>query len=100
MDLILYEVTAEFEDSATADAWADWLLDKHISHVVLAGASSGRLVRWEAPTTLTAQYEFDSRQAFESYLRNHAPRLRAEGLERFGTDRVRYTRRVGTILRR
>jgi len=98
MCAILYEVKAEIEDSAMAEAWAAWMLDKHISDVVSAGASLGRLVRWDASTTITAQYEFPSRHAYESYLRDHAPRLRAEGLRRFATDKVRYTRRAGEIL--
>ena len=34
------------------------------------------------------------RGALDDYLREHAPRLRAEGLERFGEEGVRIRRRV------
>jgi len=71
-----------------------------IADVVRAGAESGRVIRRdEPPHTFIAQYEFASRAALDAYLAHHAPRLRAEGVRRFG-DRVSYRRRVGQTVNR
>ena len=99
MDPIFYEVTATFQNSKSADAWVQWLRDKHIADVVAAGATRGRVIRLDDPPhTCSAQYEFRSRAEFDAYLRDHAPRLRAEGLQIFSADAVTYSRRSGPIV--
>lgn len=96
--LCLYEVNATCADAATADAWVRWMRDRHIADVVAAGAMCGRVLRIDGiPHGFVAQYEFASRAALDAYLANHAPRLRAEGLEKFG-DRVQCTRRVSELI--
>ncbi|HUN81816.1 MAG TPA: DUF4286 family protein, partial [Phycisphaerae bacterium] len=93
-----YEVLATARDESSGRAWAEWLLSKHLADVIAAGAMSARLVKLDEPArTYAAQYEFESREAFDRYVRDHAPRLRAEGIELFG-DRLMYTRRTGEIL--
>lgn len=90
----LYEVHATCADAATADEWLRWMCDRHIADVVAAGAISGRVLRIDgSPHAFVAQYEFASRAALDAYLANHAPRLRAQGLEKFG-ERIQYTRRI------
>ncbi len=100
-----YEVCATFTDSALADEWLKWMGDEHIADLLKAGALSGRAVRLDAEhssestvTRLVAQYEFKDRAAFDAYIRDHAPRLRAEGLKRFPADQVSYQRRAGEIV--
>jgi hypothetical protein len=63
-----------------------WLRDGHISDVCKAGAEEGHIVvldvddaEHERPA-LEVRYRFASRAAFDAYLRDHAPRLREEGL--------------------
>jgi hypothetical protein len=44
------------------------------------------------------RYHFPSREAFAAYERDHAPRLRADGLRRFPPERgVSYRRSVGVV---
>ncbi len=100
MSRTYYEVTATMSDPSATDAWLAWMLGEHIADVVRAGAESGRVIRRdEPPHTFIAQYEFASRAALDAYLAHHAPRLRAEGVRRFG-DRVSYRRRVGQTVNR
>ena len=93
-----YEVLATAMDEASAGEWLEWMRTKHLADVIAAGARGGRVIRLDEPArTLAAQYEFESREVFERYVREHAPRLRAEGIERFG-ERLSYTRRAGQIV--
>jgi hypothetical protein len=95
---LFYEVRAMMSDARTADEWLSWMRDKHLADVVTAGARRGRVVRLDdSPLSFAAQYEFADRAVFERYLQDHAPRLRAEGLARFG-DRVQYKRSSGDIV--
>lgn len=97
MSRIFYDVQATMADEATAAAWLDWMRSKHLADVLAVGAARARVVRLDEAMTFAAQYEFPDRDAFESYLRDHAPRLRAEGLERFGADAITYVRRSGAV---
>lgn len=93
---ILYEVQASFTYEESARRWEEWLRSKHIAEVVAAGASEGRVIRLDSEgATLVAQYWFDSRKAFDRYLADHAPRLRAEGVALFSPEEVIYSRRTG-----
>ncbi len=93
---ILYEVQASFIHEEAARRWEEWLRTKHIADVVAAGALDGKVIRLDSPAaTLVAQYWFDSREAFDRYLADHAPRLRAEGIALFAPEEVSYTRRIG-----
>lgn len=97
---ILYEVNAEIRDPTIADDWARWILDEHIGDVVRAGAASGRLLRIDSDddqSRFSVQYEFATRDALNAYLRDHAARLRAEGVRRFPLENVSYSRRIGEI---
>ncbi len=109
-----YEVSASFRDAEFARAWVDWLRREHIADVIAAGALSGRIIALDSESAgagtpapadgaaelrFCVQYEFTNRAAFDAYVREHAPRLRAEGLKRFPPDVVTYTRRSGQVLR-
>ena len=59
---------------------------------------AGRVVAMDEPLSYVAQFEFADRAAFERYVAEHAPRLRADGLKRFPADRVKYLRRTGQII--
>ena len=98
--MFAYTVICTFEKAEVADAWTDWLRGGHLADVRAAGAIAAELVRLEGiPIRLEARYRFASRQAFEDYERDHAPRLRAEGLERFPLALgLSYERTIGEIL--
>lgn len=99
-----YTVRATFSDPDVADEWITWMRSSHLRDVCGAGASDGEIVRLDgkpgpgALIVCEARYHFASRAAFDAYERDHAPGLRAEGLERFPPDRgVRYDRTTGEV---
>jgi hypothetical protein len=110
-----YTVTATFDDPAVADEWLAWLRDEHVRDVIEAGAMDGEVivVDPDSPSGETAngagprkqtcevRYHFTDRAAFEAYVRDHAPRLREEGLRRFPPERgIAYSRRSGEVVSR
>lgn len=99
-----YTVRCTFEDESVAKEWIEWLRNEHLAEVLAAGALDGELIRFDpspadAPGTRAcceARYHFSSREAFAAYERDHAPRLRAEGLKRFPSQRgIVYSRSTG-----
>ena len=96
---IAYTVSCTFTDPAIADRWMDWLENGHLADVVDAGAESAYAVRLDGePACCEARYVFASREAFEAYERDHAPRLREEGLTLFPLDLgLEYARSLGEI---
>lgn len=99
-----YIVRSEFRDAAIAAEWLAWMRDEHLAHVCEAGATHAELVKMDAtdsafPHAYEARYRFASRAAFAEYERDHAPRLRAEGLRLFPVERgIRYARTTGEVL--
>ena len=96
--MLVYEVCVDVHPSVHADyrAW----LGAHVAGILalpgFLGAETFERVEpvaddgWPA---LCVQYRVADDDALAAYLRDHAPRLRADGLARFGT-RMRATRRV------
>jgi len=98
--MIVYEVRVTV-DAAIEQDYRAWL-DGHI-HEILAipGFEEAELLREEDAgerAVWTIRYHLDSRDALEAYLRDHAPRLRADGQARFG-NRFSATRRVLELVR-
>ena len=95
---VLYEVNIEVA-AAAHDDYRVWLHD-HIAEILaLPGFTGAKLFEvLEPPPSagrvgLCVQYALKSREALDDYLRDHAPRLRADGMSRFG-GRFQATRRV------
>lgn len=95
---VIYEVNIEV-DAAAHDDYRAWLHD-HIAEILaLPGFTGAKLFEvLEPPPSagrvgLCVQYALKSSQALDDYLRDHAPRLRADGMSRFG-GRFQATRRV------
>jgi hypothetical protein len=92
-----YVVRAEL-DAALADRYVEWLVAGHVARVCEAGRASAVVVRIDGATSrVETRYVFESRDAFAAYERDHAPRLRAEGLEAFPSG-VRFERTTGEIV--
>jgi len=95
--MIVYEVNLEVDDAVLAEyrAW----LEVHMREILaLPGFVSAELFEHvdAAPAArrgLCAQYRLLSEQDLERYLRDDAPRLRADGERRFG-GRFSASRRV------
>lgn len=101
MDRIAYSVIATLPDATTASEYTKWLADGHVQAVLAGGALSAEVVRMEDPAgkfQVESRYVFGSRAAFERYLRETAPGLRAQGLARYPASRgVTFERRIGTL---
>lgn len=93
---VLYRVRCAFDDPAVAQRWADWLHAEHFADLMAVGARRCEVYRLDGEgCALEAQYLFDDRAALDAYVRDHADRLRAEGLRHFPLDfGLRYERDV------
>ena len=99
MSAMRYTVGVTFPDEATAERWRQWLRDGHAADVLAGGATRAEVVRLDGPVIeFEVRYDFPSRAAFDRYEREHAPRLRAEGLRHFPTEHgVHYRRGTGIV---
>lgn len=95
---IAYEVDIELDAGIEADYRA-WLND-HVAEILALPGFTGACVQdvlepAPAPgrSALCVRYVVRDHAALQHYLAEHAPRLRAEGVARFG-GRFRATRRV------
>jgi len=98
MQYVIYEVAIE-ADAVIADDYREWL-DAHVRAMrALPGFTGARIneVIDPPPTAGTVsfcvQYRLLDQAALERYLKEHAPRMRAEGVERFG-QQIRTSQRV------
>jgi hypothetical protein len=102
MAAILYSVIATLPDEPTRSEYIAWLNDGHLDQVVKGGARSAMIVRVLEPPTpprVETRYVFDTRDLFDRYLRESAPALRQDGLQRFPPSRgITMERRLGEIL--
>jgi hypothetical protein len=99
---VVYAVTAEFEDAAVAEEWLRWLGAGHVAEVLAAGATDAEVVELDGGPCrrFEVRYHFPLRETFASYEREHAQRLRAEGLRLFPPERgIAYARSVGEVRR-
>ena len=91
MPAILYTVRTTCVSIPQRGRYLAWLSPNHIIEVMKGGATSARIVLPDrANDTVSAivetQYVFPSRKAFDAYIRDHAPVLRADGLKHFPPD--------------
>jgi hypothetical protein len=96
--MIVYEVDVEV-DRAIAEAYRAWLTP-HVAEIVAMPGFAGATVfeRLDPPApdgrfALCMHYRVRDRASLDAYLRDHAPRLRQDGIARFG-GRFDATRRV------
>ena len=101
---VLYEVTLRVQP-AIADAYAAWL-DAHVRELVALPGFLGAQVSRVQPeagaddaeaVVYCCHYRLRDQDAFAAYLRDHAPRMRADGRRRFG-DGFTASRRVMAIV--
>lgn len=107
---VRYSVTANFADQATRDEFVAWLVGGpsepgHLAEVVAAGALSGSVLlgrpqsqgdpgTWQA----RAEYVFATWAAFDRYVSEQAPRLRAAGVAKFGHRGVAFAREAWEVV--
>lgn len=99
--MILYEVRVAV-DNEIAEAYRVWL-ETHIREILtLPGFDFAELLREpvnDKREGFVVHYWLKNRSALELYLRDHAPRLRQDGVSRFGS-RFSVERRVLELNRR
>jgi hypothetical protein len=101
---IAYTVIASCPSKELSDEYVAWLEDGHIDAVIAGGAHSAMIVRLDregnsGPWVLEVRYIFSTRAAFDRYIKEHAPALRADGLKRFGPERgIVFKRTLGEIV--
>lgn len=102
MSAIAYTVAAVFPSRDLALEYVAWLEDGHIDEVIQGGAHSAMIVRItepEIPIRVEVRYIFSNRGVFDTYLAQHAPALRAQGLKRFPPERgIRFERTLGDVV--
>ena len=101
--MIAYTVRCTFKSESVAEEWIEWLRREHLAQVCAAGALDAEVIRFDSDVdggvVCEVRYHFESREAFAAYERDHAPRLRAEGLKRFPPERgLRYERSTGEVV--
>ncbi|WP_187770824.1 DUF4286 family protein [Cognatilysobacter lacus] len=100
--MVVYEVNVDV-DIGIRGQYLHWL-QAHVAEILALPGFTGAdvfEVLDDADTDvlhICMQYRLVDEPALDAYLRDHAPRLRAEGLARFG-DRMRARRRVMRPLR-
>lgn len=95
---VVYEVNIDL-DAAIRDDYLAWL-DAHVAEIfALPGFTGAQVFEIADPaaapgrTCLCVQYRLAGQADLDRYLAEHAPRLRAEGMARFG-GRFTASRRV------
>ncbi|WP_353777191.1 DUF4286 family protein [Winogradskyella sp. 3972H.M.0a.05] len=92
--MIIYNVTINVDDSVH-DEWLNWI-KLHIPQVLATGKFleaklTKVLVEEElGGTTYSVQYRAKSRTALDEYYRDHAARLRQDGMKRFADKIVAF----------
>jgi hypothetical protein len=93
---VIYEVTLHARMSI-ADEYLAWLRGHIAEMIALPQFESAELCELETTATdelsWCVRYRLRDRAALDAYLRDHAPRMRADGIARFG-DAFRAERRV------
>ena len=109
MARLLYTVRVTCKDLHQRGRYLAWLVPSHVEAVKAAGAEAVRVTLYDAdpnaaPDSPAARpavenaYVFPSRKAFDSYVRDHAPALREDGLKHFPPESgVTFERKLGEI---
>jgi|SRR5687768_1851885 len=87
MSAVVYEVTLRVAPGI-ADAVGDWLQAHVAEMVALPGFVDAHIARQREPSepdvvVFCCAYRLRDAAALDDYLREHAPRMRADGLRRF-----------------
>ena len=103
MPSLLYTVRATCQNVQQRGRFLSWLTPDHVLAVKAGGATAVRIVLPEpaggsAQAVVETQYVFPSRKAFDTYLRDHAPALRADAMKHFPPESgVIFARQVAEI---
>ncbi len=92
--MIIYNVTILI-DSKRESEFIDWMQNKHLKDVLDTGLFSQAIFTrlltetgTEDGVTYATQYYCESQEQLQKYYEEFAPRLRKEGINKFGEDMV------------
>jgi hypothetical protein len=103
MPTILYTVRTTCPTIQVRGRFLAWLAPNHLLQVKAGGATTVWVVLPDraseaAPAVVETQYAFPSRKAFDAYVRDHAPALRADTMKHFPPESgVTFERQVAEI---
>lgn len=103
MPKILYTVRAILPTLQLQSRFMAWLVPDHAMALKAGGAEAVRAVLPDrtgdtGPFIVEAQYTFPSRQAFDDYVKIHAPALRADNVKNFPPELgIRMERQIAEI---
>lgn len=102
MPQVSYSVLATLPDEHTASDYLRWLEGGHVQAVIAGGAQWAQVTRLHpshGAVLIETRYLFPDVATFETYIKDHAPALRADGKVRFGSHPgVSFERREGTVI--
>lgn len=93
--MIIYNVTVKVDTSIAAE-WVQWMKKEHIPELLKTGlfvdAKLCHLLEQDETEgkTYIAQYYLDGMENYNSYISEHAPRMREKGFERFGNKFIAF----------
>ena len=93
--MIIYNVTVKV-DKSIVEEWLRWMRQEHIPDLMKTGifvdAKLCRLLEQDETDgkTYVAQYFLDSMEHYNSYIAEHAPRMRDKGFKRFGNKFIAF----------
>lgn len=101
MIMVVYEVNLIIKNEIF-DAYYQWLVDHIKIMLTFDGFKEARIQRLNDQEEndnqkITVCYTLESQAALDSYLTNHAPKMREEGIKNFG-NQFSATRRIFEVL--
>ena len=94
MNQVIYNVTVSVDPSIQKE-WLNWMQTVHIPDVLATGLfKSNRILRVhgheENGITYAIQYVLESQKLLDQYFLEHAPRLQAEHVSKYGNKAVAF----------
>ena len=93
--MIIYNVTIKIEHGA-ADKWLKWMKEEHLNDMMNTGLFSDyrlcKLMEQDESdgVSFVVQYHSDSIENYQSYINEHAPKMRQKGLDKFAGKMVAF----------
>lgn len=91
--MVSYEVTIHLDDLSLADALERYMRDKHLAEVFATGCFLDAHFETTEAGVYRSRYTVASQEDLDRYVRDSAPQLRADFVERFPAG-VRVSRAV------
>ncbi len=94
---VRYEVEAEAKDTATAADFLSWMRYEHGPDLLtVRGCEQFQAIRF-GERTIRCEYLFANQASLDEYLAGPATAMRQKGKDRYGEDRVKFTRKTGEL---